>query len=194
MSLLQLLQQAQGGQGIETLGRKLGLDTSEAGQLTEMFAPAIGSAAKKKAATGGLNDLLGSLMGEAQGNMFDDAAQAAAPEGQMQGMDFLKTLMGGEQAPQAMAEEAAGRTGIDPSLIMQFLPALAAMMQGGLQKNMPDSDIQTLQGNAQGGIGGLIGGLLKGGQSGPDLGALGAMLDADGDGSPLDDILGRFMK
>jgi len=45
---------------------------------------------------------------------------------------------------------------------------------------------------------GMIGGLLgssKGGQSsGPDLSMLTNMLDADGDGSAMDDILGKFMK
>jgi hypothetical protein len=109
----------------------------------------------------------------------------------MQGMDFLKTLMGGEQAPQAMAEEAAGRTGIDPSIIMQFLPAMAAMMQGGMQRNVPDAEIATMEGKN---VGSLLGGLLNGGGGGPDLGSLGKLLDADGDGSPLDDIMGRFLR
>ncbi len=192
MSLLQLVQQAQGGEGLSQLAKSVGLDRSEADILTDMFAPAIGSAAKKKVASGGLDDLLGSLMGEAQGDMFDNPAQAAAPEGQMQGMNFLRNLMGGERAPQAMAEEAAGRTGIDPSIIMQFLPALAAMMQGGMQRNLPDNDLTAMQ--RKGGLGELVGGLMGNGKGGPDLGALGKLLDSDGDGSPLDDILGRFMR
>ncbi|GGE37709.1 DUF937 domain-containing protein [Actibacterium pelagium] len=191
MSLLQLLQNAQGGQGIDTLAKQFGLEGGQAGQLAEMFAPAIGTAAKKKASQGGLEDLLGTLVGEAQGGMFDDPAQAAAPAGQMQGMDFLKTLMGGDAAPQAMAEEAAGRTGIDPSIIMQFLPALAAMMQGGMQKTVPDTEIASMEGNN---VSSLIGGLLNGRGGKPDLGSLGALLDDDGDGSPLNDLIGRFLR
>jgi len=55
-----------------------------------------------------------------------------------------------------------------------------------------------LTGGTQGG-GGLMGmvGSLLGGQKGGDAGGLGPlmqMLDANGDGSPLDDILGKFMK
>ena len=135
--------------------------------------------------------------------MFEDAAQAAAPAGQAQGMAFLEQLMGGQQGAEGLASEAANRTGIDMSTVMQFLPALAAMLQGGMQKQMPDSQIDGLMGAlgggesaGGGGLGGLIGGLMGGGgqSGGPYLGALTQMLDADGDGSPLDDILGKFMK
>lgn len=195
MSLLNLLSQAQGGQGLSQLAKQFGIDEGKANELAGMLAPAIGSAAKQKAGSGGLNDVLGALKGEAPGNLFDDAEQAAAPQGQAQGMDFLEGLLGGSQGPRGLADEAANRSGVDISTIMQFLPALAAMLQGGLQKNMPDSSIDSMMSSQSGGIGDLIGGLMSGGKSsGPDLGALADLLDADGDGSPLDDILGRFMK
>jgi hypothetical protein len=196
MSLLNLLSQAQGGQGLSQLAKQFGIDEGKANELAEMLAPAIGSAAKQKANSGGLNDVLGALKGEAQGNLFDDAAQAAAAQGQAQGMNFLEGLLGGTQGPRGLADEATNRSGVDVGTIMQFLPALAAMLQGGMQKNMPDSSIDTMMSTGGGGLGDLIGGLMGGGgaSSGPDLGALADLLDADGDGSPLDDILGRFMK
>ncbi len=198
MSLLDLLSQAQGGQGLSQLAKQFGIDDSKANELAEMLAPTIGSAAKKKAQSGGLNDVLAALKGEGQGGLFDDATQAAAPQGQRQGMDFLEGLMGGSQGPKDLAGEAASRSGIDIGTIMKFLPALAAMLQGGMQKKLPDSSIDSMMGAGAsgGGLGSLIGGLMGGGKSkgGPDLGALTDMLDANGDGSPLDDILGRFMK
>lgn len=176
MSLMNLLQQAQGGQ-----------------------------AAKQKAETGGLAGLLGSLQGESQGQLFDDASAAAAPEGQAQGMAFLEQLMGGQEAPQKIAAEAANQTGIDMSTVMQFLPALAGMLQGGMQKQMPDDSISGMLGqltgggeSSCGGLMGMVGSLMGGGQQqaggGMDLGALTQMLDADGDGNPLNDVLGKFMK
>lgn len=81
---------------------------------------------------------------------------------------------------------------------------------GGLQGMIAQMAMQQLTGGAQakGGLGGLLGGLLGGGarrqqaqmqqqasaahQQG--LGMLGKMLDADGDGSSMDDILGMIMK
>lgn len=200
MSLMTLLQQAQGGQGLSQLASQFGMNEAQAAKLSALLTPTIGQAAKEKAESGGLQDLLSSLHGERQGAFFDDAKQAAAPTGQAQGMAFLETLMGSQQAPQEIASEAANQTGIDLSTVMQFLPALAAMLQGGMQKEMPDSNIENLMGqfsgaDSSGGIMGMVGGFLSGsGGNGPDLGALSQMLDADGDGSPLNDILGKFMR
>ena len=203
MSLMNLLQQAQGGQGLSQLASQFGIDEAQAGKLTEMLAPTIGQAAKQKAQSGGLQDLLGAFQGESQGALYDDAAAAAAPEGQAQGMAFLEQLMGGQQAPKELAAEAANQTGIDLSTIMQFLPAIAGMLQGGMQKQMPDDSISGMLGQLSdgadtgGGLMGMVGSLMGGGKSqagGMDLGALTQMLDADGDGSPLNDVLGKFMK
>lgn len=204
MSLMNLLKQAQGGQGLGQLAQQFGLDQVQADNLTEMLAPAIGSAARKRAEAGGLEDVLGALRGENQASMFDDAQAAASENGQVQGLDFLERLMGGRNEAQDLASEAAQRSGIDLSMVQQFLPALAAMAQGGLQKNMPDSSIDTMMsaaGGSQGGGGlmGMIGSLVGGGggsqqSSGLDLSALNNLLDADGDGSALDDVLGKLMR
>ena len=49
-----------------------------------------------------------------------------------------------------------------------------------------------------GGLGGLLGGLLSGGggasQGAPASGGLASMLDLNGDGNPLDDIMGMIGK
>lgn len=201
MSLLNLLQQAQGGQGLASLARSLNMDEGQAGQLAQMLAPAIGSAAKQRAETGGLDGLLGNLMGEGSAALFDDPAQAASAQGQSQGQAFLDSLMGGRQESDSLAAEAANRAGVDMATVSQFLPALAGMLQGGMQRTMPDSSIQgmlgaALGGSGGGGLGGLVSSFLGGGakSKGPDLGGLMSMLDANGDGSPLDDILRKVMK
>ncbi|MCK0169487.1 DUF937 domain-containing protein [Aliiroseovarius sp. S1123] len=198
MSLLQLLQQAQNGQGLSALAEQVGLDQAQAGDLTNLLAPVIGKAAKQQAESGGLDSILGALKGEAQAGMFDDAAQAASPEGAAQGANFLNGLLG-DNGTNALAEQAAERTGIGMEQIMAFLPALGAMAQGGLQKQMPDASIDALQAaqsqGSGGGLMGLVGGLLGGSQqSGPDLSALTSLLDADGDGSIVDDIMEKLTK
>lgn len=198
MSLLQLLQQAQNGQGLSALAEQAGLDHAQAGDLTNLLAPVIGKAAKQKAESGGLDSILGALKGEAQAGMFDDAAQAASPEGAAQGANFLNGLLG-DNGTNALAEQAAERTGIGMEQIMAFLPALGAMAQGGLQKQMPDASIDALQAaqsqGSGGGLMGLVGGLLGGSQQGgPDLSALTSLLDADGDGSVVDDIMEKLSK
>ena len=49
MSLMNLLQQAQGGQGLAQLGEKLGLDASMVEQLAGQLAPAISGGVKQRA-------------------------------------------------------------------------------------------------------------------------------------------------
>ena len=83
---------------------------------------------------------------------------------------------------------------------------------GGLQGMLGQLAMQQLTGGgarqSSGGLGGLLGGLLGGGARRQQaqmqrqqqqahlggLGMLGKMLDADGDGSSMDDILGMMMK
>jgi len=81
MSIMKLLQQAQGGQGLGQLASQLGLDQGTADQLTQMLAPAIGSAAKQRVEKGGMENVLGAMRGEGQAQMFDDASVAASPDG-----------------------------------------------------------------------------------------------------------------
>ncbi|MFU1476579.1 DUF937 domain-containing protein [Roseovarius sp. C7] len=208
MLIMKLLQQAQNGQGLNELAAQFGLDEDKANQLAGMLAPAIGSATKQRAAQGGLGDVLGALKGQDQAENFDNARAAVSSQGQQQGADFLEKILGSREQAQGLAHEAANRVGAEPNLVEQFLPALAAMVQGGLQKQMPDDKIDgmmgQLGGGAQasgGGLMGMIGGLLGGKKSGAqaqdggfDLSSLNNLLDADGDGSAMDDILGKFMR
>ncbi|GMG83779.1 hypothetical protein LNKW23_29930 [Paralimibaculum aggregatum] len=216
MSLLRLLNEAQDGRGLATLAKRFGIEETEAGELAGMLAPTIASATRKRAEAGGLDAVAGQLMGEREAGFFDDAARAAEPEGQAQGQRFLENILGSPQATQDLAAEAAGRSGVSPGIVEQFLPAIAAMLQGGMQRQMPDNTLQGMMdaiagggsGADKGAIGGGIGGglmgavmgMLTGGgkdqAEGQDvgLGPLLSMLDQDGDGSVLDDVLDGLMR
>lgn len=71
-----------------------------------------------------------------------------------------------------------------------MLPILAMLVAGYLSSGQ--------SGQAQGqsdGLGSILGSILGGGQAGgSSAGGLGAMLDFDGNGNPLDDILGMAGK
>jgi len=82
----------------------------------------------------------------------------------------------------AATEQAAAQTGLSIDSLRALIPAIVGAVGG--------------QGGAQGGVlGDLISG-LGGGQAGGDggglLGNIGSMLDRDGDGNPLNDVLGMF--
>lgn len=208
MSLLKMLMDAQDGQGLGQLAQQFGLDEAQMGGLAGMIAPAISQGAKRRAQQpGGLEAMLGQMMGERESQYLDNPGAAAQPEARQQGEQFLEQILGSRDATQELGAAAAERSGVSPDIVSQIMPAIAAMMQGGMQRQMPDSSLQGMMqgmgGGAQqssgGGLMGMIGSLLGGAKSGGgsgglDLGMLTQMLDADGDGSPLDDILEKVMR
>ena len=206
MSLLKMLS----GVDIGALAKQLNMEEAKAGELTRMLAPTIGSAAKKRAEAGDVESVLEELRGEQSSTFYDTPERAASPEARADGDAFLRKLLGSSEARDELETEAAARAGASKEEVAAFMPALAAMLKGGMQKNTPDSSIDGLLsaltggggGGAGGGAGGLLGalgGLLGGGKDGAgggglDLSSITSMLDADGDGSPLDDILERVMR
>lgn len=210
MSLKDMLAQLQQGGGIEKLAAQVGLDAETARSLADMVGPAIGTAAKRRAEAGELDQVLSPLKGEDKAVYFDAPERAAEPGAQADGMAFLDQLLGSREATEKLTAAAAERSGAEPEKAGAFLPGLAAALQGGMQRQTPDSSIDDLlsglmggssQASGQGGgILGMVMGLLGGGakngagQQGSALGPLLQMLDRDGDGSPLDDVLDMVMK
>ncbi|MEM7505235.1 MAG: DUF937 domain-containing protein [Pseudomonadota bacterium] len=209
MSLLKMLMESQNGQGLSQLAQQFGLDEAQMGGLAGMIAPAISKGAKRRAEQpGGLEAMLGQMMGEREAQYLDNPAAAAQPEARQQGENFLEQIMGSREATNELGAAAAERSGVSQDLVSQIMPAIAAMMQGGMQRQMPDSSLQGMlqglggaqQSGGGGGLMGMLGGVLGGGKSdgggsgGLDLGRLTQMLDADGDGSALDDILEKVMR
>lgn len=204
MSLLKMLLESQNGQGLGQLARQFGIDDDQAGALAGMLAPAIATGAKKRAERGGLETVLGQMFGEQEAAYFDEPARAAEPEARQQGEAFLEQIFGSGDAARQLSAEASSRSGVSQQTVEQFLPAIAAMLKGGMQRNMPDDTLRGMMQQGQSGSGGGLGGLLSGlfgggGRSGGSggggaLDTLNRMLDADGDGSALDDVLERFMR
>jgi hypothetical protein len=99
----------------------------------------------------------------------------------------LGQIFGSKEVSRTVAAGAEQQTGISSDLLKQMLPVVAMMVTGYMAKQSGDST-----GNG-GGLGGLIGGLLGGGNKASSSG-LGSLLDLNGDGNPLDDIIGMAGK
>ncbi|MEM6357565.1 MAG: DUF937 domain-containing protein, partial [Pseudomonadota bacterium] len=181
--------------------------------LADMVGPAIGSAAKRRAEAGELEQVLQPLRGEDKAAYFEAPERAAEPAAQAEGMAFLDQLLGSREATERLTAAAAERAGAEQEKASAFLPGLAAALQGGMQRETPDNSIDDLLSGLMGGGGssgggsssgggilGMVTGLLGGGtkngagKQGSPLGSLLQMLDRDGDGSPLDDVLDMVMK
>ena len=178
--------------GVQPMAQALGVSESEAMQGAAALLPAILGGMKKQAqsqASGleGLGGLLGQL-GGGGGLLGQVLGQALGNGGG--GNDILGEIFGSKDVSRTVAEDAANRSGLDASLLKKMLPILAMLVTSYLSQQGKASAGQSSE--SSGGLGDLLGGMLGGGngqgqQSG--LGGLASMLDLNGDGNVLDDIL-----
>jgi hypothetical protein len=159
--------------------------------------PAILGGFKKQAQAqpSGLEGL-GGLLGRLGGGSLLDSVLSPEPTDVNRGNDVLGQIFGSKDVSRTVAQDAASRSGLDPSLLKKMLPMLAMLVAGYMAKQGGGAVAQQ-PAPASGGLGGLLGGLFGGraaASTGAASGGLGSMLDLDGDGNALDDILGMAGK
>lgn len=185
MQLLDILNQMG---GLKSVANELGVSESQAATGAAALLPAILGGFKKQAQTQpsgleGLGGLLGNLGG---GGLLDDVLSPQATNVN-RGNDVLGQIFGSRDVSRTVAQSAAGQTGLDPALLKKMLPLLAMLVAGYMAKSGGGAAAARQTG---GGLGGLLGGLLGGGKATGGSPGLASMLDLDGNGNPLDDILG----
>lgn len=189
------------------LASRFGLSETQAGAAVSALLPAILGGVKKTEQAGGL-DQLGSLAGALGAPALDTGG----------GNAILGQIFGSKDVSRAVASHASAQTGISDTILKAMLPVIAGLvaqqvskkMGGGMLGGLAGGVLGSLLGGgaaqastpgmgAGGGLGDLLGGLLSGGtgtgaggQPAGGLGGLASMLDADGDGNPLNDILSQM--
>jgi hypothetical protein len=202
MQLTDILAQAG---GLQSMARELGVTEAQAAVGAEALLPAILGGFKKQAQaqpTGlaGLGGLLGQLGG---GSLLDEVL-GPRPTDVRRGDDVLGHIFGSKDVSRTVAQRASGQSGLDPGLLKRMLPMLAMLVAGYLAKQQGAG--ATARSTGGGGLGGVLGDLLGGGRAagaargttrsstGGAFGGLGSLLDLDGDGNALDDILDMARK
>ena len=203
MNLTDILAQAG---GIQSMAQELGIPPAVAQQGAEALLPAILGGFKTQAQNAGGIEGLGGLLGQLGGGGLLDSVLGSGPTPVSQGNDVLGQIFGSKDVSRTVADHAAGQTGLDSGLLKQMLPILAMMVAGYMAKQgggqqQGGGGLGDLIGGAlggsggsSGGLGGLLGSVLGGGGGGQAAGGLGSLLDLDGDGNPLDDIIGMAGK
>lgn len=199
--------------GIDAIANQLGISPAMAEAGAGALLPAVLGGFRKQdeaapAAAGGLGglaDILGSLGGAG----LATNVLGSEPTDVNRGNDVLGQIFGSKDVSRTVAGHAAEQSGIDSGTLKKMLPILAMLVAGYLahQKGVGGDEAEggTLGGGLAGGLGSILGSVLGGGQGqgaapaagGGMMGQLGSMLDFDGDGNPLDDIIGiagKFMK
>jgi hypothetical protein len=196
---------------IGQVAQQLGVNEQVAEAGAAALLPAILGGFKKttQAQPGGLEGL-GGLLGQLGGGGLFDSVVSPEPTPVEKGNEVLGQIFGSKEVSRTVADHASGQTGIDPSLLKKMLPILAMLVAGYMAKQSGGAEGGGLggliggmlggggQASGGGGLGGMLGnvlgGALGGGQqaapAGGGMGGLGSLLDMNGDGNPLDDIIG----
>ena len=180
--------------GLQSMARELGVSEDEAASGAAALAPAVlgGLKTQARAQPAGLEGLDGMLAQLGGGSLLDNVL-APQPTDIGRGNEVLGQIFGSKDVSRTVAQDAASRSGLSPDLLKKMLPMLAMLVAGYMAKQGGGA------GTAQaapsgGGLGDLLGGLL-GGQPSRAAGlegrapGLASMLDMNGDGNALDDIM-----
>ncbi|MEK6541917.1 MAG: DUF937 domain-containing protein [Pseudomonadota bacterium] len=200
MDIAQILE---GSGALDSAARELGIDPQVAAAGAAVLLPAIlgGFKGQAQSAPGGL-DGLGSILSGMGGGGLLDAVVGPQTTPVEQGNSILGQIFGSKDVSRQVAAHGEAQSGISAETLQRLLP-IVAMLVAGYMARQHDSGDATPAAPAGGDLGGILGSVLGsvlgGGQSaapaaapasGGALGGLGSLLDMDGDGNPLNDIIG----
>jgi hypothetical protein len=178
--------------GLQSIARELGLSESQAANGAAALLPALLGGFKKQAQAqpqglDGLGGLLNSLGG---GGLLDEVL-SSGPTPVDRGNEVLGKIFGSKDISRAVAENAQAKSGLDANVLKKMLPMLAMAVAGYMAKQRgAGAATQAAAGGGLGGaLGGMLGGLLGGQKGGASAGGLASLLDMNGDGNVLDDIM-----
>ncbi len=182
MNLLEIMQQAQGGQGMDNLARQFGLSPEQTQEAVQSLLPAMQMGLQRQTQDGDMfSGFLQNLASGQHAMTYDSDGDGIPDSAAPMGKDVLNQLFGGKQVSNAVALQAAATSGISSAIMKAMLPVIASMVMGGLFKGMNNQGfgdvLGQLAGQAFGGgqgqagnpmgnnpLGQILGGMLGGGQ------------------------------
>ncbi|MFV0322489.1 MAG: DUF937 domain-containing protein [Alphaproteobacteria bacterium] len=195
MNLTQLLQSAQGQQVLGQLAKQFNMDTAQASAAAAQLLPAIQSGMRNRIQQdpSSLNQIFGEKAQELEGYVKDDKVTADASQLTDTGNAILGQIFGSKEVSREVASRASANTGLDVGALKSMLPILASLAGSQVASAGRSGGQQSSGGLLSGLLGGLLGG-KKQGNSQVNMSAISSLLDADGDGSIADDLMGMASK
>jgi hypothetical protein len=129
-----ILANAQGGQGMDVIGREFGLTPEQTQAAVAALLPAISTGLKRATSTPeGVARLLAVTARQRYLRaMYDDPETAFAEPGRDAGNDILSVIFGAPAVSRAIADRAQMQSGIASSILKKLLPVLVGMLISGI--------------------------------------------------------------
>ena len=194
MNLNEIMQAAQGGQGVNNIAAQFGLTPEQAQAAVQAAMPAFSQGLQRLGQDpNALGGVLSHIANDVHQGSFQDPTQASAAANGVGG-DALSQIFGSPQVTAQIGQRISQASGVSPEIIQGMLPVVASILMGGLSHSMNSQGLggvlgqlagavtapgglgsvlegSTAQAGQGGGLGGLIGGVLGGLMGGGPTGA-----------------------
>ena len=195
MNILESLVGDQSSDVVSELARQLGVGEDQARSAAGQLIPALARGLKNNASTdSGLSGLIEALQGGNHHNYLDNPSSLGQANAVQDGSSILGHIFGNKDVSRNIANHGATQSGLSSMLLKKALPIVATLVMSSLSKKLLGRGNQS--GSIFGGGGNSRHGDLFGNgvAATQNRGMLSQFLDADNDGSMLDDLLSLAVK
>ncbi len=169
-NLLEMVLGQQNSGAIGQIAKNLNLDAGDALKGLGSLLPALQGGMKNNVAQGGLESLIGALTKNKNQQYIEQPEMLGQEQAIQNGNSILGHILGSKDASRQVAQQASAQTGLDSSILKKMLPMAATVLMGSLGKQNQQQPMAQNQGMLE------------------------SLLDSDGDGSMMDDIMGMAGK
>ena len=189
--ILDLLNSDLGKQIISGVSNSTGNDTNKTSSVLTMALPVLMKAMEKNATSEeGADSLMSALSNKHDGSILDNLGSlfngGVDENVTKDGEGILKHVLGSKQ--KGVEQILGQKAGIDAGSVGNILKVAAPILMGVLGKQKRAQNIHN-----SGDLTSLLGGLLGGNNTSNEQSFLEKILDADGDGSVIDDVAGMVL-
>jgi hypothetical protein len=182
MNLLEMMLSGQNQGQIQQLARSFGIGEDQAQAAVSQMVPALSQGVRRNIGSQeGLGSLLKALQTGGHQKYVDHPEALAERQATEDGNAILGHILGSKEVSRTLADRTNAATGLDSGMLKKMLPLVASMMMGSMSKQAS-------------GAGMPGGGAVSADSSSGLTGMLSGLLDADKDGSVVDDLLGMAGK
>lgn len=194
LPLMEVLMKAGNGDALQRMQENFDLDESDARNALAAVLPAFSKGLKNNTREPqDFGAFMQALSDGSHARYVENPAQAFDQAGLQEGNAILGHLFGSKQTSRAIADHAAGKSGVSASTIKKMLPAIAAMVMGGISGQADEKANMFGGGSGSGGIiGTILKEMMKGGAGMPQGGQRRQAPSGRGN-NPLGDILDQMM-
>jgi uncharacterized protein YidB (DUF937 family) len=186
MNILDQLLGNDAASAVEQVGRQFGLDQSTASSALGALLPALLAGFHQRASSpSGIDALEAALRGGGHQSYLDNLQSLGRPDTVDMGNDILGQIFGSKDVSREVARRASAQAGIGTDILKRMLPVVAAMAAGAIAR-------QQLGGAST--RAGMVPAPGAQPQGGGLLDMLTPMLDANRDGTMIDDVIGMIGK